>query len=65
MMIKITEKCSMGCSHCMNNATPNGKHMVDATFVKVIKFQKKYGGPFCMITGGEPSEHPMFKQYLS
>jgi hypothetical protein len=39
--------------------------MVDATFVKVIKFQKKYGGPFCMITGGEPSEHPMFKQYLS
>ena len=64
MMIKITEKCSMGCSHCMNNATSNGKHMNFEIFQNVIKFQKKYGGPFCIITGGEPTEHPQFEYFL-
>ena len=54
MMIKITEKCSMGCIHCMNNATPNGKHMDFDIFQRVVSFQKQYGGPFCIITGGEP-----------
>ena len=64
MMIKITEHCSMGCSHCMNNATPNNKHMDLNTFKKALDFQKTYGGPFCMITGGEPTEHPAFAFYL-
>lgn len=65
MMIKITEKCSMGCSHCLNNATSNGRHMTDDTYKKVIEFQQQYGGLFCMITGGEPSEHPAFKAYIA
>ena len=65
MMIKITEKCSMGCTHCMNDATANGKHMTDDVYKKVIDFQKRYGGLFCMITGGEPSEHPAFKAYIA
>lgn len=64
MMIKITEHCSMGCTHCMNRATPNNKHMDFHTFRKAIEFQKKYGGPFCIITGGEPTEHPGFKEFL-
>ena len=64
MMIKITEKCSMGCSHCMNRATCNGKHMNFDTFIDVIEFQRKYGGPFCFITGGEPFEHPEFVKFL-
>ena len=25
MMLKITERCTMGCKHCMNNAKPDGK----------------------------------------
>lgn len=64
MMIKITEHCSMGCTHCMNNATPNNKHMDFDTFKKVIDFQKRYGGPFCIISGGEPTEHPSFPYFL-
>lgn len=64
MMIKITEKCSMGCIHCMNNATPNGKHMDFDIFQRVVSFQKQYGGPFCIITGGEPTEHPEFMSFL-
>ena len=65
MMIKITEKCSMGCTHCMNNATCNGKHMTFDVFKDVIEFQKKNGGLFCFLTGGEPFEHPDFMQFLS
>ncbi len=64
MMIKITEKCSMGCTHCMNRATPNGNHMDFDTFMKAIAFQKEYGGSFCLITGGEPTEHPAFEHFL-
>ena len=64
MMIKITEHCSMGCTHCMNNATPNNKHMDFDTFKKVIGFQKEYGGSFVIITGGEPTEHPEFQKFL-
>lgn len=64
MMIKITEKCSMGCTHCMNRATCNGNHMSFDTFKDVIEFQKRNGGPFCFLTGGEPFEHPNFVQFL-
>lgn len=63
-MIKITEKCSMGCIHCMNKATPYGKDMDFHTFQKAIEFQKKYGGPFCIITGGEPTERFQFIKFL-
>ena len=65
MMIKITEKCSMGCSHCMNRATCNGKHMSFDIFKDVIEFQKKYGGRFCFITGGEPLVHPQISTLLA
>ena len=65
MMIKITEHCSMGCSHCMNNATPNNKHMGIDVFENVLAFQKQYGGPFCLITGGEPTEHPAFTAFIT
>lgn len=64
MIIKITEKCSMGCSHCMNNALPTGKHMDFDTFKDAIRFQKQYGGAFCIISGGEPGEHPEFLDFL-
>lgn len=64
MMIKITEKCSMGCSHCMNDASSKGKHMPLKHFQKAIEFQREYGGPFCIITGGEPTEHPLFTYFL-
>lgn len=54
----------MGCSHCMNNTTPHGEHMDFGTFMNVIDFQKKYGGPICFITGGEPFEHPEFWRFI-
>lgn len=54
----------MGCSHCMNNALPNNKHMDFETFKKAIEFQSKYGTFNCIISGGEPTEHPDFINFL-
>jgi hypothetical protein len=48
----------------MNNATPNYKHMKLDVFMKALDFQLKYGGPFCIITGGEPTEHPLFAYFI-
>lgn len=64
MMIKITEKCSMGCTHCINDAKPVDKHMNINTFKKAINFFKKYGGAIVIISGGEPAEHPDFLEYI-
>lgn len=64
MMVKITESCSMGCPHCMNNALPNGDEMSFDMFRNVLHFQCTYGGPFLIITGGEPTEHPEFERFV-
>lgn len=63
-MIKITSACSMGCRHCMNNAVPNGKHMDMGLFRQAVQFQRMFGGPFMIITGGEPTENPCFEQMV-
>lgn len=58
MLISITEQCRMGCSHCMDNATPEGNHMTMDTFKKAVDFFNKYGSLAFIITGGEPTENP-------
>lgn len=65
MLLKITEKCSMGCSHCMNDAKPDGKHMSLDTFKDVIDFLVKHDlQQVIMLTGGEPTEHPLFPLFM-
>lgn len=64
MMIKITEHCSMGCTHCMNAAIPNNVHMEFDMFKKAVDFQNNYGGSMMLLTGGEPTEHPEFERFL-
>lgn len=58
MLIQITNRCHMGCSHCMQNANPRGKHMTDETFEQVLEFCKKAAPMIVNVTGGEPTEHP-------
>lgn len=65
MLLKITEKCSMGCSHCMNDAKPTGKHMSFDTLTDSIDFILKR--TYCsniIVTGGEPTEHPEFEKFI-
>jgi len=37
MLIKVTNYCSMGCSHCREDWTVAGKHMTDETFEKALE----------------------------
>ena len=65
MMIYITEKCSMGCPHCIDDAKPDGQHMTFETLEKVMDFvikSKIYRS--IIITGGEPTEHPEFSMFM-
>lgn len=65
MLIKITDKCSMGCSHCLNDCNSNGKHMSFETLEKVIRFNfDRAGNSPILISGGEPTEHPDFKNFI-
>lgn len=65
MLLKITEKCSMGCTHCMNDSKPTGKHMDEKTFHDAVEFlikHKVFNG--ILISGGEPTEHPQFVEFI-
>lgn len=65
MLLCITEKCSMGCSHCMDDAKPDGQHMTLKTLEKAMDFiirNKIYHS--IIVTGGEPTEHPVFPMFM-
>ena len=66
MLVKITTQCQMGCTHCMENAEPQGEHMSLDIFKKVQSFiTKVYGGlNLIMLSGGEPTEHPEILKIL-
>lgn len=64
MLISITNKCRMGCSHCMDDARADSKeYMSFDTFKKALNFNLQYD-PSITITGGEPTEHPMFWEFM-
>lgn len=61
MLLKLTTKCSMGCSHCLSDCKPDGINMTKDTLVKVIDFIKKNDlndiyFPI-VLSGGEIFEH--------
>lgn len=66
MMLKITERCSMGCSHCMNDARPNGKDMPFSVLQDSLAFLKNnnLAKESLLITGGEPTEHSDFDLFM-
>ena len=65
MLLKITEACSMGCTHCMNDAKPDGEHMTLKTFEDSLNFLiRNHAYHSIIITGGEPTEHPVFPMFM-
>ena len=58
MLIQITNRCHMGCPHCMQESGPHGKHMTEEIFAKVLEFCRNARPMVANITGGEPTEHP-------
>ena len=63
MLIMLTNRCHMACPHCMQNSTPHGKHMTEETFEQVLDFCKDARPLVVSITGGEPTEHPLWRAY--
>lgn len=67
MLIKVTNQCGAGCSHCMENSTPkSGQHMTMETFDKALDLTarverlawKMGANPLILLSGGECTEHP-------
>ena len=65
MLVSITEKCSMGCNHCMSDCKPTGEHMTEETLKSICYFLMKHNADDqFIITGGEPTEHPDFLKMM-
>lgn len=54
----------MECRHCYMNASPAGKHMDIEIYKKAVDFSAKYDPLSLLISGGEPSDHPSFLEFL-
>ena len=63
MLIQITNRCHMGCPHCMQESAANGKHMKPETFEQVLQFVREAGPMVVNVTGGEPTEHPLWRAF--
>lgn len=73
MLIKVTNQCAMGCSHCMEDSRPRtGQHMTEAVFKKALTLTARVesmawqlGSPRgVLLSGGECTEHPEFFRLL-
>ena len=60
MLLQITNRCHMGCPHCLDDATPNGPIMTDETCRNAVSFAKDSGERLLIVSGGEPTDHPRF-----
>jgi len=66
VLIKITNYCSMGCSHCMEDSTVAGQHMTRETFLAALGLTERLEGRawsrgiprLLLLSGGEATEHP-------
>lgn len=65
MMIDLTYHCSMGCTHCLSDCKPDGRHMPYSVFEDVLAFVDRYHIPTFHISGGEVFEHPDIVRILN
>lgn len=65
MIINITQHCTLRCAHCMQNAGPERNEMMSKEmFCQAMRFAKIIGSKVVMISGGEPTSHPCFFDFL-
>lgn len=65
MIINITQHCTLRCPHCMQCAGPERTEFMDKeTFLKSIEFAKNIKSDVLTISGGEPTSHPLFFEFL-
>lgn len=64
MLIQITNTCRMGCSHCMERSSEEAAHMRMDTVDMAVEFAKRSNAHVILLSGGEPTEHPLFKDIV-
>lgn len=65
MVLKITDSCDMGCSHCLSDCKPTNNFMSWET-LKIVDAFISIIDPLCLIiSGGEPLMHPEFEAILN
>ena len=65
MIINITQHCTLKCEHCMQCAGPDRtEFMSKEMFMKALEFAKDINAHALIITGGEPTSHPLFFDFL-
>lgn len=60
MLFCITNKCSMGCPHCMSDCKPEGQLLDKNDLMPFINFFNFMRFRTLLISSGEPTEHPDF-----
>lgn len=60
MLILLTNKCFMNCTHCFNESSAEGLDMSLDILQDLIKFIKEVKPRFLTISGGEFTENPYF-----
>ena len=65
MIINITQHCTLKCPHCMQCAGPERtEFMSKEMFLKALEFAKNINSHVLSISGGEPTSHPLFFEFL-
>lgn len=64
MLIQITNTCHMLCPHCMQRSDATPRHMSMETVELCARHAEELGVMAVMISGGEPTEHPQFKEIV-
>lgn len=64
MLIDLTYRCSMGCSHCMSDCRPDGTDMTPEVLEDVLAFYRKHQVPNLTFSGGEMFENPYILDLL-
>ena len=62
MILMLTNRCEMGCSHCMHSCVSDGIDIDFSIFSQFLEFKKGFNGPI-LLSGGEPTLHPYWHQF--
>lgn len=64
MLIDITEKCTMGCTHCISNCTEFGRDMLPETYAKIMRVVANNKIHGIVLSGGEMFESAYIRDIL-
>jgi len=66
LQVNIGRNCNLACAHCHLDCSPARTEMMgEATMDRVVKIATRLGGAFVDITGGEPTLHARFVEFVT